>query len=158
MDSSIINRVLYPPIILLQSTEYTYLTLGSWERGVEKRKEKILSISFFQLISDPSMREVSQYLLPNTNSTYVLVACVCCAERRDMPTLSRMRFSTEHLPFIERYFCARQNSLSVMATGTRIISFLHQFARPVLFCVKVNCPLSRADVLVRTPLHVPAAG
>ena len=76
----------------------------------------------------------------------------------DMPTLSRMRFSTEQLPFIERYFCVRTNSLSVMATGTRIIPFLHQFARPVLFCVKANCSLSRCAVSARTPLHVPAAG
>ena len=75
-----------------------------------------------------------------------------------MPTLSRMRFSTEQLPFIERYFCVRTNSLSVMATGTRIIPFLHQFARPVLFCVKANCSLSRCAVSARTPLHVPAAG
>ncbi len=45
-----------------------------------------------------------------------------------------------------------------MATGTRIISFLHQFARLVLFCVQANCSLSSAAVLARTPLHVPAAG
>ncbi len=51
----ITNRVLYPPIILLQSTTYTYLTLGSWERDtgapsaltdrVEKRKRKHFSFS-----------------------------------------------------------------------------------------------------------------
>ena len=30
----ITNRVLYPPIILLQSMAYTYLTLISWERDI----------------------------------------------------------------------------------------------------------------------------
>ena len=47
----ITNRVLYPPsVILLWSTVYTYLTLGSWECDVghaEKQKRKIFFFSFF---------------------------------------------------------------------------------------------------------------
>jgi len=74
-----------------------------------------------------------------------------------MTTLSRMRFSTEQTPFVERYFFASKNSLSVMATGTRIIPFLHLIARPVLFGVNANCFLLSAAVLARTSLHVPAA-
>jgi hypothetical protein len=57
--------------------------------------------------------------------TYVLRVCaVCYVEGRVIPTLSRMRFSTEQLPFIERYFFASKNSFSLMTIGTRIISFL----------------------------------
>jgi hypothetical protein len=57
--------------------------------------------------------------------TYVLRVCaVCYVERRDIPTLSRMRFSTEPMPFIGRYFVASKNSFSLMAVGARIISFL----------------------------------
>jgi hypothetical protein len=57
--------------------------------------------------------------------TYVLGVCaVCYVEGRDIPTLSRMRFSTESTPFIKRYFFARQNSFSLMTVGARIISLL----------------------------------
>ena len=116
----------------------------------KNRKEKIFSFSFF-----PAKTFLIRQLVLQIHS-YVLRACaVCYTEGRDIPTLSRMRFSTEQTPFIERYFFASKNSFSVMATGTRIIPFLHQFARPVLFCVKANCSLTSATVLTRTLLHVP---
>ncbi len=57
----ITNRVLYPPIIHLKSTAYTYLTLGSWERDtgapsaltdrVENRKRKTFPFSFLKLLN-----------------------------------------------------------------------------------------------------------
>jgi hypothetical protein len=97
---------------------YTHLTVGSRERDVgrtEKQKRKISSFSFFRI---KNVLEMHLY-------TYVLRVCaVSYTEGRDIPTLSRMRFSTEKTPFIERYFFGRKNSFSLMTVGTRIISFL----------------------------------
>ncbi len=59
--------------------------------------------------------------------TYVLRVCAACyVEGRDIPTLSRMRLSTEQTPFIERYFFTSKNSFSSMTVDARIITFLCQ--------------------------------
>jgi hypothetical protein len=59
--------------------------------------------------------------------TYVLrVRAVCYVEGRGIPTLSRMRLSTEQTSFIERYFFTSQNSFSSMTVDARTISFLCQ--------------------------------
>ncbi len=83
------------------------------------RKEKIFSFSFF-----PAKTFLIQQLVLQIHSyAYVLRVCaVCYAEGRDIPTLSRMRFSTTNA--FHRNFFSSKNSFSVMATGTRIIPFL----------------------------------
>ncbi len=87
----------------------------------KNRKEKIFSFSFFRV--KPFL--IRRLVLQIHSYVYVLRVCaVCYAEGRDIPTLSRMQFSTEQTPFIERYFFGSKNSFSVMAIGTRTISFL----------------------------------
>jgi hypothetical protein len=87
----------------------------------KNRKEKMFSFSFF-----PAKTFLIRQLVLQIHSyVYVVRVCVVCyAEGRDIPTLSRMWFSTEQTPFIERYFLASKNLFSAMTTDTRIISFL----------------------------------
>ena len=81
----ITNRVLHPPIILLWSMAYTYLTLGSWERDIGtcnaltvlrgKQKRKIFSFSF-----SPANR-FSFYSLLTKHTCTCTYLCLCCLFR-----------------------------------------------------------------------------
>ncbi len=87
----------------------------------EKQKRKNIFFFFFpsQNVSYPTA------VLRMHWYTYVLRVCtVCYIEGRDISTLSRMRFSTEQTPFIERYFFASKNSFLLMTVYARIFSFL----------------------------------
>ena len=134
------------------STAYTYLTLGSWERDVgraEKQKRTFFLSQPFLIHS--SFSQIHLY-------TYVLCVCaVCCAEGRDMPTLSRMRFSTEKTPFIERYFFASKNSFSLMRIRYKNNLILASDCEASTILRKSKLfPLVRA-VLSRNLVHAAAA-
>ncbi len=106
---------------------------------------------FLSLFSSQPFFLIQQLVFQIHLYTYVLCVCaVCYTEGRDIPTLSRMWFSTKKTPFIERFF-ASKNSFSLTASGTRIISFLYPIreASSVLRKSKLF-PLERA-VLSQKP-------
>ncbi len=87
----------------------------------KNRKEKISSFSLFRA----KTFLIRWFVLQIHSCGYVLCVCtVSYAEGRDIPTLPRMRFSTEQTSFNERYFFGSKKSFSVMTIGTRTISFL----------------------------------
>ena len=120
----------------------------------EKQKRKIYSFSFSFFRAKPiSLQLVLQIHL----YTYVLRVCaVCYAEGRDIPTLSRIRSSTEKTSFIERYSFARKNSFSLMASGTRIISFLYLICEASTVLRKSKLFPHERAVLSRNLLHAAA--
>jgi hypothetical protein len=95
--------------------------------GVSRGKIEKKNLGY--LFSQPTVFLILQLVLQIHLYTHVFCVCVVCyAEGRDIPTLwtlSRMRFSTEKTPFIERYFFAIKNSFSLMTSGTKIISFFY---------------------------------
>jgi hypothetical protein len=98
----------------------------------------MFSFSFFR--AKPFL--IRRLVLQIHSYAYVLRVCdVCYAEGRDIPTLSRMRFSTEQTPFIERYFFSSKISFSVMTISARTISFL--------------CLLHEASTVLRKSILVP---
>ena len=129
------------------------LCLNGVSRGKTEKK------NMFFLFFDPGV--VSDKLVLQIHlCTYVLCVCAVCyadSEGRDIPTLSRMRYSTEKTPFIERYFFANINSFWLVVSGTRIISFLYliHMVSTVLRKSKLF-PLVRA-VLSRNLFHPAAA-
>ena len=151
MDS--LNSLLigfYTLLLYSYSQRHTHLTLGSGKRDIgapmlltghaENRRKKILS--FFS--SQPFPLNPTA-CLPNTSVRLRTRVCVCCAEARDIPTLSRICFSPRKTPFIERYFLSSKNPFSLTPSGARIISFLYLICEASTVLLKANCSLSCED-------------
>jgi len=83
--------------------------MGSWGMVWKTRKGKNIFYFFFpnrlviEIASDERIRIV--FVVKYKQYVYVLVACVCCAEARDIPTSSRLMWlSDRKTPSIQRYF------------------------------------------------------
>ena len=123
----ITNRVLYPPIILLWSTAYTYLTLGRWERDTgalsaltdraENRKEKTFSFSFLNRFCYPfyskrwgfslivfGLQKYKQYL-------YVLALVSIAPRQGTCPHHQAYWLSAKKTPSIEKVFLITSQKL-----------------------------------------------
>ena len=130
---------------------HTYLTLGSWKRdvgapmlltGIARKTRKG---NFFFFFPEPTVFPNPKACLPNTSVRLRTRVCVCCAEARDMPTLSRICFSPRKTPFVERYFLSSKNPFSLTPSGARIISFLYLICEASTVLLKANCSLSCED-------------